>query len=150
LRAQKLKVDFKLAAKGTRKIRRVVTMRWRVLFLRLWEKRWFLIAMLIGTGMLYLPLPNGLTEQGMIMLTMSVVATILFITEPIPLPGVALLIIIAQVVLMGMDSSAVAKSMWNDSVLFIMGSLMLAVAVVKQKLDKRIAFLIVRNIRWLQ
>ena len=144
MRAQKLKVDFKLAAKGTRKIRRVVTMRWRVLFLRLWEKRWFLIAMLIGTGMLYSPLPNGLTEQGMIMLTMSVVATILFITEPIPLPGVALLIIIAQVVLMGMDSSAVAKSMWNDSVLFIMGSLMLAVAVVKQKLDKRIAFLIVR------
>ena len=32
----------------------------------------------------------------------------------------------------------------GDSVLFIMGSLMLAVAVVKQKLDKRIAFLIVR------
>jgi sodium-dependent dicarboxylate transporter 2/3/5 len=34
--------------------------------------------------------------------------------------------------------------MMADSVLFIMGSLMLAVAVVKQKLDKRIAWLIVR------
>jgi solute carrier family 13 (sodium-dependent dicarboxylate transporter), member 2/3/5 len=144
LRAPKLNVDFRLAAKGTRKIRRVVTVRWRYLFLYLWEKRWFLIAMLIGAGMLNAPLPNGLTEQGMIMLTMSVVATILFITEPIPLPGVALLIIIAQVLLMGLDSSDVAKSLWNDSVLFIMGSLMLAVAVVKQKLDKRIAFLIVR------
>ena len=144
MRAPKLNVDFRLAAKGTRKIRRVVTVRWRYLFLYLWEKRWFLIAMLIGAGMLNAPLPNGLTEQGMIMLTMSVVATILFITEPIPLPGVALLIIIAQVLLMGLDSSDVAKSLWNDSVLFIMGSLMLAVAVVKQKLDKRIAFLIVR------
>jgi solute carrier family 13 (sodium-dependent dicarboxylate transporter), member 2/3/5 len=144
LRAPKLNVDFRLAAKGTRKIRRVVTVRWRYLFLYLWEKRWFLIAMLIGAGMLNAPLPNGLTEQGLIMLTMSVVATILFITEPIPLPGVALLIIIAQVLLMGLDSSDVAKSLWNDSVLFIMGSLMLAVAVVKQKLDKRIAFLIVR------
>ena len=144
MRAPKLNVDFRLAAKGTRKIRRVVTVRWRYLFLYLWEKRWFLIAMLIGAGMLNAPLPNGLTEQGMIMLNMWVVATNLFITEPIPLPGVALLIIIAQVLLMGLDSSDVAKSLWNDSVLFIMGSLMLAVAVVKQKLDKRIAFLIVR------
>ncbi|HIP09707.1 MAG TPA: DASS family sodium-coupled anion symporter, partial [Rhodospirillales bacterium] len=45
---------------------------------------------------------------------------------------------------LGHDSSIVAKSLWNDSVLFILGSLMLAVAVVKQKLDKRIAWLIVR------
>ena len=35
-------------------------------------------------------------------------------------------------------------SLMTDSVLFIMGSLMLAVAVVKQKLGKRIAWLIVR------
>ena len=108
------------------------------------EKKWFFIAMIVGALMLQLPLPEGLSREGWIVLTMSVVAVILFITEPVPLPAVALLIIVGQVVLMGLDSSDVAKSLATDSVLFIAGSLMLAVAVVKQKLDKRIAWLIVR------
>lgn len=109
-----------------------------------WEKRWFFIAMLVGIIMLSLPTPEGLNRDGMIILTMSVVATILFITEPIPLPTVALLIIVGQVMLMGLYSGDVARSLMSDSVLFIMGSLMLAVAVVKQQLDKRIAYFIVR------
>ena len=109
-----------------------------------WEKRWFFIAMAVGAGMLQLPLPADLSREGMIVLTMSVVATMLFITEPVPLPTVALMIVVGQVLLLGLDSSEVARSLMTDSVLFIMGSLMLAVAVVKQKLDKRIAWLIVR------
>lgn len=113
-------------------------------YLYFWEKRWFFIAMAVGAGLLYMPTPDGLTQSGMIILSMSVVATILFVTEPVPLPTVALLIIIGQVMLMGLDSKDVAKSLMSDSVLFIMGSLMLAVAVVKQKLDTRIAWLLVR------
>ncbi|MDA0306349.1 MAG: DASS family sodium-coupled anion symporter [Proteobacteria bacterium] len=109
-----------------------------------WEKKWFFIALIVGAVMLQLPRPEGLSENGMIVLAMSVVSVIMFVTEPVPLPTVALLIIIAQVVLMGHDSTAVAKSLMTDSVLFIMGSLMLAVAVIKQKLDKRLAWLIVR------
>lgn len=108
------------------------------------EKRWFFIALAVGVGMLSMPLPEGLSQSAMIILTMSVVATILFVTEPVPLPTVALLIIVGQVMLMGIDSKIVAKSLMSDSVLFIMGSLMLAVAVVKQKLDTRIAWLLVR------
>ncbi|MCK5444133.1 MAG: DASS family sodium-coupled anion symporter [Rhodospirillaceae bacterium] len=113
-------------------------------YLYFWQKRWFFIAMAVGWGLLSLPVPDGLTEAGMIILTMSVVATILFITEPVPLPTVALMIIVGQVFLLGLDSRDVAQSMMSDSVLFIMGSLMLAVAVVKQKLDTRIAWLLVR------
>ena len=109
-----------------------------------WEKKWFFIAMVIGAFMLQLPLVDGLTHEGLVVLTMSVVATILFVTEPVPLPTVALMIVCAQVLLLGMDSTDVAKSLMTDSVLFIMGSLMLAVAVVKQKLDKRIAWWLVR------
>jgi len=109
-----------------------------------WEKKWFFIAMAIGVLMLNLPLPDDLSQGAMAVLTMSVVATILFITEPVPLPTVALMIIIAEVILLGLDSTQVAKTLMTDSVLFIMGSLMLAVAVVKQKLDKRIAWLLVR------
>ena len=100
--------------------------------------------MLIGFAMIAMPQPDGLTREGQIVLTMSVVAVILFVTEPVPLPTVALLIIVGQVLLLGLESTTVAKTLMTDSVLFIMGSLMLAVAVVKQKLDIRIAWLIVR------
>lgn len=109
-----------------------------------WEKRWLFIAMAVAAGMLAMPLPDGLSEEGLVVLTMSVFATILFVTEPVPLPSVALMIIVGQVLLLGISSTEVAKSLMTDSVLFIMGSLMLAVAVVRQKLDKRIAWLIVR------
>ena len=108
------------------------------------EKFWFFFALAVGWMMLNLPLPEGLNHEGLVVLAMSVVATILFVTEPVPLPTVALLIIVSQVIFLGMDSSVVAKTLMSDSVLFIMGSLMLAVAIVKQKLDKRIAWLLVQ------
>jgi len=125
-------------------IRRFVRIGRQLNFYYFWEKRWFFIALAIGAGLLSLPTPEDLSREGMIVLTMSVVATILFVTEPVPLPTVALMIVVGQVLLLGLESTDVAKSLMTDSVLFIMGSLMLAVAVVKQKLDKRIAWLIVR------
>lgn len=113
-------------------------------FYYFWEKRWFIIAIAVGLFLLNIPTPDGLTREGMIILTMSIMATILFVTEPIPLPTVALLIIVGQVILLGLESNEVARSLMTDSVLFIMGSLMLAVALIHQKLDQRIAWLIVR------
>ena len=74
-----------------------------------WEKRWFFISLAIGVIMLSLPQPDGLSREGMIVLTMSAVATILFITEPVPLPTVALLIIVGQVIMLGIRSTVVAK-----------------------------------------
>jgi sodium-dependent dicarboxylate transporter 2/3/5 len=131
------------------KVRRRSYQRWRLVrsqidFYYFWEKRWFFFAVAIGCAMILMPQPDGLTREGQIVLTMSVVAVILFVTEPVPLPTVALLIIVGQVLLLGLESTTVAKTLMTDSVLFIMGSLMLAVAVVKQKLDIRIAWLIVR------
>ena len=110
----------------------------------LWSRRWFFIAMIVGAILMSLPPPEGLSRQGMIVMSMSIVSIILYVTEPVPLPTVALMIILGQVLLLGLDSTTVARSLMSDSVLFIMGSLMLAVAVVKQKLDKRLAYLIVR------
>ena len=84
---------------------------------------------------------------------MSLMATMLFISEAIPLPTVPLLIIVGEVVLLKVDATKVAQSLMTDSVLFIMGSLMLAVAIVRQRLDKRIAWWIVRvtgtNVYWI-
>ena len=123
---------------------RMLVLRSQVNLYYFWEKRWFFFAMVLGALLLSLEGPDSLSRDGYIVLVMSVIATILFITEPIPLPTVALLIIVGQVFLLGLDSTKVAKTLMTDSVLFIMGSLMLAVAVVKQQLDKRIAWFIVQ------
>lgn len=118
-----------------------------------WTRRWFFITMLVGFLLIIAPTPEGLTEEGQIVLAMSVMATLLFVTEAVPLPTVPLLIIIGQVVLLKVDPTKVAQSLMTDSVLFIMGSLMLAVAIVKQRLDRRIAWSIVQmtgtNVYWI-
>lgn len=140
------------------RIRRQGYQRWRRLrayfsLAWFWEKRWFFIALLAGFAFMHIPTPSGLSHEGQIVLAMSLFATILFITEPVPLPTVPLLIIVGQVVLLKLDPNKVAQSLMSDSVLFILGSLMLAVAVVKQRLDKRIAWMIVRftgtNLFWI-
>jgi sodium-dependent dicarboxylate transporter 2/3/5 len=62
----------------------------------------------------------------------------------IPLPAVAILILILEVIF-GIDTpNGVAESFMSDAVFFIMGSLMLAVAIVSQGLDKRLALGIIR------
>jgi len=62
----------------------------------------------------------------------------------IPLPAVAILILILEVIF-GIDTpNGVAASFMSDAVFFIMGSLMLAVAIVSQGLDKRLALGIIR------
>ncbi len=124
--------------------RRFLFVRAHVNLYYFWEKRWFFVAIAVAMLLLSLPLPDGLSREGMIVLAISVFATILYITEPVPLPTVALLIIGGQVILLGLESTEVARSLMTDSVLFIMGSLMLAVTVIRQKFDLRIAWLIVR------
>ncbi|MEM7302920.1 MAG: DASS family sodium-coupled anion symporter [Pseudomonadota bacterium] len=133
--------SFRLGRLGFRQLRYISA---QMSFYYFWEKRWFFVAMIVGAVLLSLPTPEGLTIDGHYILVMSVVATILFITEPVPLPTVALMILLGEVLLMGIDSTKVAKSIMTDSVLFIMGSLMLAVALIHQKLDQRIAWVIVR------
>jgi solute carrier family 13 (sodium-dependent dicarboxylate transporter), member 2/3/5 len=119
----------------------------------LWKRRWFIITMLLGFLLMNAPTPAGLSHEGQIVLVMSLMATMLFISEAVPLPTVPLLIIVGEVVLLKLDPTVVARSLMTDSVLFILGSLMLAVAVVKQRLDKRIAWWIVRttgtNVYWI-
>ena len=119
----------------------------------LWKRRWFVLTMMVGFSLMSLPTPSGLNRDGLIVLCMSIMATMLFISEAVPLPTVPLLIIIGEVTLLKADPTKVAQSLMTDSVLFIMGSLMLAVAIVKQRLDKRIAWWIVRvtgtNVYWI-
>lgn len=113
------------------------------LLMELSKRKWLFIGLFIGAILLSLPVPKGLTPLGMRALSLVVVVFIFFITEPIPLPGVALFIAIAQVLLHLANPTEVAQSFMSDSVFFIMGSLMIATALVKQNLDKRIALIII-------
>ncbi len=108
------------------------------------HKRWLIAAFVISLLLFYIPAPATLSPDGHRILIIVVVALILIIGEVIPLPAVAILILILEVVL-GIDSpNGVATSFMSDAVFFIMGSLMLAVAIVSQGLDKRLALGIIK------
>ncbi len=108
------------------------------------RSRWLIAAVLVGTVLFLLPTPGGLSPAGHHLLIIVVVTLILVVTEPIPLPATAMFIIVAMAY-MGIDApNRIARAFMNDAVFFIMGSLMLAVAIVKQGWDARIALGIIR------
>ena len=107
------------------------------------RKKWLIITFFISVILFYLPTPEGLSSEGHRKLIIVITTLILIISETIPLPAVAILILIMEVTL-GVDSpDGVAASFMSDAVFFIMGSLMLAVSIVHQGLDKRLALAII-------
>ena len=108
------------------------------------QHKWLLVAFVAGGLLLIPPLPADLSPKGREALVIALVAMILFVTEPIPLPTIALLIAVSQVLFSIATPTRVAHTFMNDSVFFILGSLMLAVAIVKQRLDRRLAVAIFR------
>ncbi len=94
--------------------------------------------------LLAVPTPEGLSVAGHRLLAIVVLTLILVITEPIPLPATALFIIVALSYFRIDTANNIAHAFMNDAVFFIMGSLMLAVAVVKQGWDARIALGIIK------
>ena len=108
------------------------------------QKSWLIIIAFLGIVMYQLPHPTGISIEGYRSLILSIIVISLIITEPVPLPAVALLIAVLEVVFHIASPAEVAKSYMNDSVFFIMGSLMMAVAIVQQGLDTRLALGIIR------
>ena len=107
------------------------------------RKKWLILTFLLSISFFYFPTPDGLSSEGHRTLIIVIVALSLIVSETIPLPAVAMLILIMEVVL-GVDTpDGVASSFMSDAVLFIMGSLMLAVSIVHQGLDKRLALLVI-------
>ena len=86
-------------------------------------------------------------------IAMMVFVIFCFITECIPLPGVAFCIGLILVFTGVVTRKEVAMLYWSDACWFIMGSLMFAAAFVKTGVDKRICLAIfgklaVPNVRW--
>ena len=107
------------------------------------RKKWLILSFLLSISFFYVPSPDGLSPEGHRTLIIVLVALILIISESIPLPGVAILILIMEVILGVDNADGVASSFMSDAVFFIMGSLMLAVSLVHQGLDKRLALLVI-------
>jgi anion transporter len=87
-------------------------------------------------------------------IAMVVFVVFCFLTECIPLPGVAFCIGLMLVFTGVVGRKEVAMLYWDDAVWFIMGSLMFAAAFVKTGVDKRVCLAIfkrlaVPNVRWI-
>ena len=108
------------------------------------QKKWFLITMVVGIILFILPAPTGLTVHGYRTIIIVITALIMIVTEPIPLPAIAMYILVMEVYFGIGTANEIAMSFMNDAVFFIMGSLMLAVAIVKQGWDTRIALGIIK------
>ena len=86
-------------------------------------------------------------------IAMMVFVVFCFMTECIPLPGVAFCIGLILVFSGVVSRQQVAMLYWDDACWFIMGSLMFAAAFVKTGVDKRICLIMFRklavpNVKW--
>ena len=107
------------------------------------QKKWFVYSILVSIFLLNLSTPTGLSVPAYHSLIILVLVFMLVTFEPIPFPAIALLTLVLQVVLGVAPPNQVASSFMNDAVLFVMGSLMFAIAIVHQGLDIRLARFIV-------
>ena len=93
-------------------------------------------------------------RQLKICIAMAAFVVICFVTEAIPLPGVAFCIGLILVFSGIVSRQNVAQLFWSDACWFIMGSLMFAAAFVKTGVDKRICLMMFRslarpNVKWI-
>jgi len=86
-----------------------------------------------------LPTPEGLSYNGQIMIGILAMAAILWVTEPIPLAVSSLFIMILQPLLGVMPAGDVFASFGNKAVFFLIGAFILAAAIEKHGLHRRIA-----------
>ena len=87
-------------------------------------------------------------------IAMGAFVVVCFLTECIPLPGVAFCIGLILVFTGVTSRKEVAMLYWSDACWFIMGSLMFAAAFVKTGVDKRVCLMMFRklavpSIRWI-
>ncbi|MCF7824872.1 MAG: DASS family sodium-coupled anion symporter [Candidatus Marinimicrobia bacterium] len=108
------------------------------------QKRWLLIALAVGAILyFFVPHPQSLSLEAYHILIIMLMTLIMILKEPIPLPAIALQVIFWQVIIGGSTPNEVGGYFMSDAVFFMMGSLMLAVAIVSQGLDKRLALFLV-------
>lgn len=87
----------------------------------------------------FLPTPEGLSHSGKIMIGIMIMGAVLWVTEPIPLAATSLLIIIMHPIMGIMQAQDVFASFGNQAVFFLIGAFIIAAAVEKYGLHRRVA-----------
>ncbi len=104
-----------------------------------WNVIFIIIAFSVIVILHFLPTPEGLSYNGKIMIGILIMGGILWATESIPLAVTGLLIIIIQPILGVLPAKEVFSSFGNQAVFFLIGAFILAGAVEKHGLHRRIA-----------
>jgi sodium-dependent dicarboxylate transporter 2/3/5 len=99
----------------------------------------FLLIVLVMVASYLLPTPAGLSHNGQVMIGIMIMGAILWITELIPLAATGILIIIIQPILGTLPAQDVFSSFGNQAVFFLIGAFILAAAIEKYGLHRRLA-----------
>jgi len=94
--------------------------------------------------LIFLPQPEGLSEQGMMVAGIAVLMAVWWITEAIPIPATALIPIVLYPLLDVMSPANVTQSYAHHLIFLFMGGFMIAVTVEKWNLHQRIALNTIR------
>jgi len=97
------------------------------------------LAFLVVLIFYFLPTPEGLTFAGKMMISILLMGAILWIAEPIPLAITGLLIMIIQPLFGIREINDVFASFGNQAVFFLIGAFILATALEKHGIHRRIA-----------
>jgi len=102
-----------------------------------------ILALAIGlvflTCAMVLPTPKDLSRDGLIMIGILLMAATFWIMEPVPLAVTGLMVMVLQIITGVAGSGSVFASFGNRAVFFLIGALMLAAAIQKHDVHKRIA-----------
>ncbi len=98
-----------------------------------------IIAFLILAIFYLIPTPEGLTHNGKVMIGILIMAAILWIIEPIPLAVTGLLIMIIQPIMHVLPPDEVFSSFGSQAIFFLVGAFIIAGAIEKHGLHRRIA-----------
>ncbi|MGB5179129.1 MAG: DASS family sodium-coupled anion symporter [Gammaproteobacteria bacterium] len=103
-----------------------------------------LLGPLLFALMLFLPLPDGMTPQGLRVAAVAVLMAVWWVTEAIPIPATALLPVALFPLLGVLSGSEVTRAYGNHLIYLFLGGFLIAVTMQKWNLHHRIALYTIR------